>query len=260
MAFNLISKSGSPVLTSQTLDAARDYDFSDNNRETMTMSGFSNKLIMLVAITAIIAMALVNVLDVGSSVMLSSVSAIVGFILVLVMSIKPNTAPYIAVPYAVAEGCFLSGVVLYAETLLPGVAFNALLGTLALLVATVVCYRTGLIKVNEKFLSIFKFAVAGSFVYVILGLVSSFFMQSVYEGLFSWTKGGLLGIGVCILLIVFGAMSLVLDLFLVEDGIQRGLPKSYEWYCSMSILVTVVYIYVKILELIIRIAYSSSSD
>ena len=113
MAFNLISKSGSPVLTSQTLDAARDYDFSDNNRETMTMSGFSNKLIMLVAITAIIAMALVNVLDVGSSVMLSSVSAIVGFILVLVMSIKPNTAPYIAVPYAVAEGCFLSGVVLY---------------------------------------------------------------------------------------------------------------------------------------------------
>jgi hypothetical protein len=24
---------------------------------------------------------------------------------------------------------------------------------------------------------------------------------------------------------------------LVEDGIQRGLPKSYEWYCSMSILV-----------------------
>ena len=58
MAFNLISKSGSPVLTSQTLDAARDYDFSDNNRETMTMSGFSNKLIMLVAITAIIAMAL----------------------------------------------------------------------------------------------------------------------------------------------------------------------------------------------------------
>ena len=252
MAFNLISKSGSPVLTSQTLDAARDYDFSDNNRETMTMSGFSNKLIMLVAITAIIAMALVNVLDVGSSVMLSSVSAIVGFILVLVMSIKPNTAPYIAVPYA--------GVVLYAETLLPGVAFNALLGTLALLVATVVCYRTGLIKVNEKFLSIFKFAVAGAFVYVILGLVSSFFMQSVYEGLFSWTKGGLLGIGVCILLIVFGAMSLVLDLFLVEDGIQRGLPKSYEWYCSMSILVTVVYIYVKILELIIRIAYSSSSD
>jgi uncharacterized YccA/Bax inhibitor family protein len=258
MAFDLSTRRGSPVLNSKTIDAAADYDFS--NKETMTMSGFANKLIALVSVTVIVALAIANLVDTKTAVGLTTISGIVGLVLVLIMSFKPNTAQYIAIPYACVEGAFLSGLVLFAESLLPGVAFNALLATIGLLVATIICYRTGLIKVNEKFLSILKFAAVGVIAYVFFSLIAYFFMPSVSESLFSWTNGGFIGLGICVLLLVFGAMGLIADLYFTEEGIQKGLPKSFEWYCAMSVLITVVYVYVQMLELLVRIAYSFSQD
>ena len=127
MAFDLSTRRGSPVLNSKTIDAAADYDFS--NKETMTMSGFANKLIALVSVTVIVALAIANLVDTKTAVGLTTISGIVGLVLVLIMSFKPNTAQYIAIPYACVEGAFLSGLVLFAESLLPGVAFNALSGS-----------------------------------------------------------------------------------------------------------------------------------
>lgn len=258
MAFNLTGKSGSPILTEETFDRARAAVV--RNGEAMTMSGFTNKLITLVALTIISAAVAMNTLDEKTAMGLTTVCAIVGFLMVLAMSFSPKLATFLAVPYAIVEGGFLSGLVVAVEHYYPGVAMNALLATAALLVATVVSYRTGLIKVNETFISIMKFVSVGVLVYALLGFASYFFMPTLANSLYSWTSGSLIGLGICVALLIFGAMSLVMDLYIVEEGIQSAQPKAFEWYCAMSILVTVVFIYVKMIELLVRIAYTFNDD
>ena len=61
-----------------------------------------------------------------------------------------------------------------------------------------------------------------------------------------------IGIGFSLLVVAIAALNLVLDFDFVEQGVAYGAPKYMEWYASFGIMVTLVWLYIEILNLLAK--------
>ena len=68
-----------------------------------------------------------------------------------------------------------------------------------------------------------------------------------------WSRPGLSRRDRSLVVITIASFFLVLDFDFIEQGIARGAPKHLEWYAGFSILVTLVWIYLEILNLLQKI-------
>ena len=64
---------------------------------------------------------------------------------------------------------------------------------------------------------------------------------------------GPLGIGISMVIVVVAALNLVLDFDMIEQGVKNGAPKHMEWYGAFGLLVTLVWLYVEILNLLSKL-------
>lgn len=109
-------QSNNPILT-------RSETYADYS-QPMTVQGAIQKSVLLTSISAIVGIALffycAVTLNVGIAQTATLVGAIGGFILALIATFKPNTAPILAIPYALFEGAFLGGVSFVFQMKYPG--------------------------------------------------------------------------------------------------------------------------------------------
>ena len=54
-------------------------------------------------------------------------------------------------------------------------------------------------------------------------------------------------------IVVVAALNLVLDFDMIEQGAKNGAPKHMEWYGAFGLLVTLVWLYVEILNLLSKL-------
>ena len=177
--------------------------------------------------------------------------ALLGFVLAMVTIFRSpekvaSTAPF----YAIAQGIFLGGVTMMFEGMYPGIAVQALGLTFGITVSLLFCYKSGLIKPTENFKLMIVSATAGI---AILYLVS--FIMSMFGSPISFIhSNGLMGIGFSVFVVGIAALNLVLDFDFIEEGAEVGLPKYMEWYGAFSLMVTLVWLYLEILRLLMKIA------
>ena len=174
---------------------------------------------------------------------------IVGFILAIIISFKAHLAPTLAPVYAVAEGLALGGISAFFETKLPGIVSSAIFLTMGTLFTLLFAYKSGLIKVTEKFKLGVAAATGGIFVLYLLNMILGFFGSSIpfiHEG---GTFGILFSLGV----VVVAALNLVLDFDFIKTGAEMGAPKYMEWYGAFGLLVTLVWLYLEILRLLYKL-------
>jgi len=70
-------------------------------------------------------------------------------------------------------------------------------------------------------------------------------------------KTGPIGIGISLFIIAIASFRLILDFDNIDQGAKRGAPKYMEWVCGLGLLMTLVWIYIEILQLLWML---SSSD
>ena len=133
-----------------------------------------------------------------------------------------------------------------AFTLAVGIAIQAVGLTFAVFAAMLVAYKTGLIRVTQRFRSIVLGATLGIAVFYVGTLVAGLFHVNV-SGLFN---GSPLSIGISLFVICFAALNLILDFDIIESGAAGGAPKYMEWYSAFGLLVTLVWLYMEILRLL----------
>jgi uncharacterized YccA/Bax inhibitor family protein len=63
-------------------------------------------------------------------------------------------------------------------------------------------------------------------------------------------EGGAIGIGVSLFIVGIASMALLLDFDMIEQGVKAGAPKSMEWYGAFGLIVTLVWLYLEILNLL----------
>ena len=177
------------------------------------------------------------------------VGGIGGFIVALVTIFKKEWSPITAPIYALLEGLLLGGVSAMLEMRFHGIAIQAVALTFGTLVAMLVAYRTGLIKVTDKLRLGIVAATGGIAVFYFLQFILGFF--GVH---FTTINGsGPIGIGFSLIVVVVAALNLVLDFDLIENGARMGAPKYMEWYGAFGMMVTLIWLYLEILRLLSKL-------
>ena len=220
--------------------------------EGMTLDGTVNKSFLLLVVLMACALwpwsqALAgNLQAVGGEMMLGLIG---GFILALIISFKPTTAPYLALPYAALEGVVLGGISAEFNLRYPGIAIEAVAATFAVAVVMLVLYRTRVIRVTARFRAMVMGATLGIALLYVASMILGFFHVAVPF----INSASPLGIGFSVLVVGIAAFNLALDFDMIERGAAGGAPKYMEWYGAFALLVTLVWMYLEMLRLLSKI-------
>lgn len=169
-----------------------------------------------------------------------------GFILAMFTIFIPRISPYTAPFYAAAEGLVLGGVSLMADLKYPGIAIQAIIGTVGVLFAMLILYRSRTIRVTDNFILGVVAATFGVFFFYLASFILMFFGVKVA----ALTGHGWLAIAISIGICIIAALNLAIDFQQIEEGAQIGAPKYMEWYGAFGLLVTLVWLYMEILRLV----------
>lgn len=236
--------------TSRVEDTVHEAKVIDYN-QTMTVSGTINKsflmLILLVASAAITWTMSFN----GQNPMIIAIGgAIVGFVLVLIATFKPQYSTYLAPGYAIFEGLFIGGISAIFEVMYPGIVIQAVSCTFVTFMVCFGLYKYEIVKVTEKFRSVVIAATLAIATYYLISWLLSMFtsFQRVDQGN-SW-----MSIGISVFVIVIAALNLFLDFDQIEKGVQQKMPKYMEWYSAMGLMITLVWLYIEFLRLLSKIS------
>lgn len=222
----------------------------------MSIKGTRNKTFLLVGITALISifsfvLCIMNLYSTGSfgtAYGLSTFGSIGALVLALVTSFKPQLAKTTSIIYAVFEGLLIGSISLVFELYFPGIIIRTMLLTLLAVVLTLALYKQdpsvgGRIR---KGVMIATLSVVGV---SLIGLVFSLFgIPFIFWG------NNLVGIGFSLLVVGIAIANLIVDYDNIALGSEYGLPKYMEWYFAFGLLVTIIWLYIEILQLISKIA------
>jgi len=147
----------------------------------------------------------------------------------------------------------------YAYTvadLYPGIALQAIIGTLVVVAVAVGLHMSGAVRTTSKGNKIVLTILIAAFVYGIVNiiLVSTNAVDGMF-GLDSMKVGGIpLGIILGLLLIFIGGYMLIGDLELVHYAVANGAPKKFAWMTAFGIVSTVIFIYWQVLRILAVLA------
>lgn len=223
-----------------------------DDSQRMTINGTVNKtgilLLIVVAVGAWAWNTMLNNPALGQGLMM--VGVVGAFIGSLIVSFKPTTAPIGAPIVAALEGLLVGTFSAYFETLYPGLVVQALGLTVAVMFSMLFAYKTGLIKVTEKFKKIMIFAIMGIMVFYLASFAMSFFGAA--PSYFETGNNSLFNIGLNLVIVGVAALSLVMDFDFIERASEQNTPKYMEWYGAFGLMVTLVWLYIELLRLLAR--------
>ena len=175
------------------------------------------------------------------------------FVLLMITIFNKKAAPITVPLYCLAEGLVLGGISSYADSLFPGenIANQAIALTFGILAAMLFLYKSRLIAATENFKLGVVSATFGIFIIYLLSLVFPLFGNDTFMAPFF--KNELFGIGFSLFVITIASMNLVLDFDFIENGAKQGAPKYMEWYAAFGLMITLIWLYIEILNLLMKL-------
>lgn len=240
-------KSSNPALRSSTFEKQSSFIDTSNS---MTVEGTVGKiaiLSLLVFCTAIFSWN--QFMEAGNFQSYLIGGSIGGLVTAMIVIFNPKSSPYLAPVYALLEGLVLGALSAMFEYNYPGIAVQAILLTFGVLFGMLFAYRSGLIKVNQRFRSMVISATFGIVIIYLISFVGSFFgfpIPMIHEA-------STFGIIFSLVVVAIAALNLVLDFDFIENSAEQGAPKYMEWYGAFGLMVTLIWLYLEILRLLSKL-------
>lgn len=209
-----------------------------------TISGIAIKEIFLIIL--VIASALFTISLNAATLATTITSGIIGLIVVLIISYYPNTAKYFAPLYAILEGAFLANCSLMLEVMYPGIVIQAVILTFCAALITAFIYSRHIIFVNDTFKKIVMILLLSLLACYVIEIIASL----VFGFQFITLNTGIIGILIDIGILVLALACLLIDYNEIDKAVYNNQDKSTEWYYAFSLLVTLVWLYIRILDLL----------
>jgi uncharacterized YccA/Bax inhibitor family protein len=172
---------------------------------------------------------------------------IVGFVSVLVATFKPTTARFLAPVYALAQGAVVGAISKVYNIAYPGIVLQAVGATIGVFVVMLTLYRTGILRVTDKFRRIVIGATLGLAAFYLFSFIAGFFGANLIP-----SGSSTMSIGFSVLVAGLAAMNLALDFDFIDKAEAAGAPKHMEWFAALGIMVTLVWLYLEILRLLAK--------
>lgn len=185
-------------------------------------------------------------------------SVILAIVFQLLAFFAKRTTPVTGALYCVTQGYFISFLVF---RVLKGYEYLGLLAlaiTMTIILVMALLYTTGVIRVTKKFrmvmLTLFITVIAVS----LLMLVGSFipFTRDLVAQI---TNNFAISIIFSVIFIIIAALFLICDFNTIDHVVKDKLPKKYEWQAAFGLSFTVLWLYIKVLDLIITLFGRRSS-
>ncbi len=247
-------RSRNPALSDSTFDKSAYSDapwWDDQDSNLMTMEGTAEKtgiLLILIATTAI-----ATAMYMPETALLAVLGAIAGFIMALVIIFSGSTNPALICAYAIFEGMALGGITWLFESQFTGIGILSVVLTLSILAAMLTIYRAGLISWSKNLqIAVYSSLSAILIIYLVsfIGIFVGFRVPYIHDA-------SPLGIAFSLFVIGIASLCLVADFDFIERGVERGAPKQLEWRAAFGLMVTLIWLYLEILELLAKIAVYS---
>ncbi|MEX2081295.1 MAG: Bax inhibitor-1/YccA family protein [Dehalococcoidia bacterium] len=273
-------RTANPIFTSDAFKKAQTWDDFERGRSgaavrspagpvaaarprTMTVSGTINAALVLLAITVAAAVGgwMLVAQNPGLIHPLWITGALGGLAVGFFLRFKPSLAIAVAPLYAVLEGAFLGPFSYVVAKFLggPEIVFQGIALTFGTMFVLLIGYRAGLLRVSgttARIVTVMTGAVM--FVYLANFALHLFGVGQVpyLHELVRLEGAGWIGIGFSVLCLVLAAFNLVMDFQFIEEGANAGLPKHMEWYAAFGLLVTLIWLYIEIVRLLIKLRSS----
>ena len=255
-ALDTFGRSGNPIIRSNAFSTR-----ASGADERMTLQGAVDKtgiLLFLTVLTATVSWnfqgPLVSILSVLG--MLSAAIAGVAtfgfyfFFIGWIINPRPHLAPKTAPIYALGMGFGIGLLSQQAEVMFPGIVIQAVSLTFFVAASLLFAYKTGVIRPSQNFLLIIFSATMGIFLTYLFNLVYAAFTGSS----FSFISGnGNVAILFSLFVVAIAALNLVLDFDIIEQAHEQGAPKFIEWFGAMALVATLIWLYVEILRLLMKL-------
>ena len=206
--------------------------------EPFTASGVYDKLaglLFIVALSAVVGALFLPTPAAFALLLVAVASSLVGIF-------KPDLARICAPVYALAEGAVLGYISrLYSQDA-GGIVPLAILFTAGVFVGCLVAFRSGLVKVTPRFMTmtmIASFALFAVFLASLIGLPIPGVRDLGTLGLLF----GVVGLGV-------GVLNLFVDFAAIQQMEERAVDQKGEWFGALILLTSLVLVYVSILRIL----------
>jgi len=180
---------------------------------------------------------------------LAILGVIVGIASAFAIAFRPQLARIVGPVYALAQGFAVGSISRVYEEFYDGIVIQAAGVTIAVFAVMLGLYRSGAIRVTDRFRRTIVMATIGVMVFYGISLLISLFGGSVAF----ISSPSLFGIGFSIFVAGLAAMNLALDFDFIERGTTEGLPRHFEWFAAFGMLVTIVWLYLEILRLLAKL-------
>lgn len=178
----------------------------------------------------------------------AAASALPLLIIALVIAFVPTTVKVLGVIYAAVQGALLGLFATLIDIIYPGIAFAAFLATAVVFLVSLLVNKLFSVRISRRFVR----GLMVAFISLLL-IELVMFMLSLF-GVFDYAAYFWVQFIVCALSIVWATVMLFWDLQTIDMMVQTGADKKYEWNIAFSLVTTLIYLYIEILELFIRLA------
>lgn len=178
------------------------------------------------------------------------IGAIGGLITALITTFSPRRAAMTAPIYAVFEGLFLGAISAMFEARFPGLVMRAVSLTFGVFFIMLLLYRSGTVRVTDKFRTIIIAATGGiALVYLISFVVGMFGVNVSFLH-----DSSPLSIGISLFVVAIAALNLILDFDMITQGANARAPQYMEWFGAFGLMVTLIWLYLEMLRLLSKLA------
>ena len=166
-----------------------------------------------------------------------------------------SAIPVVGTFYALCEGYtigFLTGML---APQYQWISAAALVITILVVGAMLFLYARRIIIVGKKFRTV----VTAVFITMILGgiLTSILYMipftRVLISPILTFMGNPLISLGLSIVFLIVAALFLLVDFSVIEECIERGISAGFEWMAAFGLTYTIIYIYFRVLDLILKI-------
>ncbi|MGL5648354.1 MAG: Bax inhibitor-1/YccA family protein [Clostridium sp.] len=210
--------------------------------EHMTVSGTIGKILILLVV--VVLGFLYSWFRIPYNLAVMIIVSLITFGVAMFTIVNQKLARFTGIIYAGLEGLMIGSISKLFERVYPGIVIPAILLTFTCVIITIAIYgkNPNIVQRTRKAVMIGLISVlVTSFLGILLSFVG--IRLPIYDS-------GIIGIGFSLVVIVIATLCLIQDYDFLLQNVKEGAPKYMEWYGAFGLMVTLIWLYLEILDLL----------